>query len=652
MIFKKHTPINYRPDVDGLRALAVISVILNHMGFSFFSGGYIGVDIFFVISGFLITKIITKKIHNNTFSLSTFYEKRIRRILPALYTVILVTAFFVSLIFGLGEVKSFYKTVISTLFFFSNIQFYKDIGYFNVDAVFKPLLHTWSLGVEEQFYIIFPLLLLFFYKVLKTPRKISYTLFFIFLLSMGANIWTVFYNKEMAFYFIHTRAWELMAGALLSLNIIPAFEKSWQNQVVSFVGFLMIVYGVFLYKPATLFPGYNALLPVLGTALLIHTGKGGRTYVSCVLSSRPILFIGLISYSLYLWHWPVISLNSYWALVEGAPFFDDLIIGFLIVILSITSWYFIERPFQNQKIVSTRGVLILMGSLTIIMFMVAKGAHKTTLLDEVLANPETIIYDEDFLFDKKYIDSGCNVGASRIEKGQLCAFGKTEKQEIDFAFWGDSFAETLAPAFEIAAKKQNKKFVYAIEHACPTILNVPFKGSARGSRCEVSNAFIMEQIKKHKIKNVIIHLSYNYNNIDLPAGHRCEKYNGVARFNCLLNETVETLNQLGVNVHIIGPIPGGVKPIQLRKYKKDPKDFCVPKETAYPKNPELMKGFKTLRENNKIKYYDPAQVLCFDGMCQCEHNKKPLFSDGGHISKYGALQFVGFASDVMNQIKN
>jgi len=649
---RKNTPINYRQDIDGLRAIAVMSVILNHMGFFLFSGGYVGVDVFFVISGFLITKIITRKLHQKSFSFIEFYQKRMRRILPALYLVIIITAVFVSLMFSLEEVKFFYKSVQATILFFSNIQFYKDVGYFSLDAFFKPLLHTWSLGVEEQFYIVFPVLLYGLCKFLKTPKKLAYAFILILVISFGLNVFTVFNNKNMAFYFSHTRAWEFLIGAIFALDIIPNLRKNWQQQLIAVSGFLLIMVPVFFYSSTTLFPGYNALPPVLGSAFLIYSGTQKKTIIYYLLSRGPVVFIGLISYSLYLWHWPIVSLNNYWGMVQGQAFFGNGILLTLIMAASILSWYFIERPFQNKKFISTKTISILLLSLTVGFLIVSKISYRTNKFDDFLADKETILYSEDYLFDKKYIDLGCNVGASKIKAGELCTFGSKNKKHIDFILWGDSYLETLAPAFEIAAEKNNKKFSYAVQHGCPVILDVPIQGASRGSECNVSNAFIWNYIKQQNIKNIIIHLSYNYGNIKLDKNHRCYEFKKTDRFNCLFEDTIDTLQKEGINISVIGPMARGVKPIKLRRYKNNKKDHQLPKLKSDSETIDLIKGFNKLIEKNKINYYDPVPVLCTDKFCKAENNKKPLFSDGGHLSKYGVLMFIEFAEDIISKIKN
>lgn len=649
--FKKDAPITYRPDIDGLRAIAVLAVVFNHLGLSTFRGGYVGVDIFFVISGYLITKILMKNLDQNTFSLWTFYERRMRRIFPALYGVLITTALLVSQVFSLGDIKAFYKTVVATLFFFSNIQFYKDIGYFEVQAQFKPLLHTWSLGVEEQFYILFPLILWALYTKFKTKKSIMIGCAILWVASFIASVITVSANKDMAFYYPHTRAWELLTGALLALGAVPALKKNWYLNLLALIGGGAILGSILLYQSTTSFPGVYALAPVLGAALLIYTGGNGVSFVAKTLSLGPFVFLGAISYSLYLWHWVLISFNTYWGLVNGDPLFSTPILFAIILGLSIISWACIEQPFRNRQLISPKTLVIMFGLFVLGVGVFSKMAYKTQKLDAIIADPETLIYTEDFLFDKKYIDLGCNVGPSRIDQNQLCTFGATDKTTTDFILWGDSYAEPLAPAFEQVAAAQNQKFAYAIEHGCPPILDVPLKGPVRGSRCEVTNTFVFDYIKSHGIKHVVIHMSYGYSGLKLPAGHVCEAHQGQARFLCLLKQTIDRLKEVGATTHIIGPMPSGIKPVELRKYRNQPKDHRLAFSQAYQPDPTLIKGFQDLQSRNEIQYYDPAPVLCDDYGCRCEADKYPLFSDGGHLSRYSPTLFLNFVEKILNEIR-
>ena len=338
--------IEYRPEIDGLRALAVIPVILFHAGFDFFSGGFVGVDIFFVISGYLITTIIIKELDNNTFSLKNFYERRARRILPALIFVILISTFLSFIFLTESELASYFKSVIATLLFFSNFFFYKTSPYFRAESDLEPLIHTWSLSIEEQFYIIFPITLVLFYKFFK--RYIP--LLFIFSFASSLFICQFLALKTggtLNFYFTFSRIWELALGAICAYLITYknlSFSILLKN-LLSIIGIVIILLSILFFNRQTVYPSFYTLCPTIGTAFIILFANK-ETFIKKILSIKLFVAIGLISYSLYLWHQPLLAF--------GKVFFDDFsiskrLISILIsILLSIFSYYFIEKIFRDK----------------------------------------------------------------------------------------------------------------------------------------------------------------------------------------------------------------------------------------------------------------------------------------------------------------
>ena len=304
--------LRYRADIDGLRAIAVLPVVLFHFGFSTFAGGFVGVDVFFVISGFLITSLIVVEIDESRFSIVRFYERRIRRIFPALFLVIIVTSIASAIILLPNDLKRYAKSVVAADWFFSNFEFWREAGYFDVDAHQKPLLHTWSLAVEEQFYLIFPPFLLLAARYLR--RRYLLIIMPIFVLSLTFSIWAVYAKPSLAFYLTPSRMWEIMLGAWLALIPWEAGKRFIPPSgygLLTLLGIGMIAYGVFTFSANTPFPGAMALLPCGGAALVIFGGQNHPSMVSRLLATGPLVFVGKISYSLYLWHWPLIVLAAY-----------------------------------------------------------------------------------------------------------------------------------------------------------------------------------------------------------------------------------------------------------------------------------------------------------------------------------------------------
>lgn len=342
--------MNYRAEIDGLRAVAVFPVILFHAGLSLFSGGFVGVDIFFVISGYLITTIIINNIDAGRFSLAYFYERRARRILPALYIVMVASIPFAWAWLKPSDMKDFAESLLAVSTFWSNILFLNESGYFDTAAELKPLLHTWSLAVEEQYYIIFPLLLMGFWKLGK--RRLLYILSAVFLVSLASAHWYAYRKPSEAFYLLPMRGWELLIGAMVAFYLQRRphpFSPFWKN-ILSLLGLMLILFSIFFYDDSTPFPSLYALVPTLGTALIILCADAG-TLVKRLLSMRLLVGIGLVSYSAYLWHQPMMAYARHLEILES----NTLVIAVIIVttfLLAYVTWRFVEKPFRQPHRIS------------------------------------------------------------------------------------------------------------------------------------------------------------------------------------------------------------------------------------------------------------------------------------------------------------
>lgn len=342
----------HRPEVDGLRALAVLPVILFHAGFGAFSGGYVGVDVFFVISGFLITSIITNELRAGRFSVIGFYERRARRILPALFVVMALCLPAAWLLMLPAEAAAFGRSLVAVSVFGSNVLFWRSSGYFDLAAEEKPLLHTWSLGVEEQFYIVFPLLLALCWR--GGARRLAWLLASLALLSLLVSQWALERYALGSFFLAPTRAWELLAGALVALGCnqalrfrpVAGWPLRWQG-ALGLAGLALVLVPVFVYDGKTPFPGIAALPPVLGTVLVLAFVLPG-SWAHRFLTLPPVLWLGLISYSAYLWHQPLLAFARLsqpgtppaWLLATMAA---------LSLVLAHLSWRFVEAPFRARS---------------------------------------------------------------------------------------------------------------------------------------------------------------------------------------------------------------------------------------------------------------------------------------------------------------
>ena len=360
--------MNYRREIDGLRALAIIPVLLFHAGFSFISGGFVGVDVFFVISGFLITGIILSQLENRNFSLVGFYEKRARRILPALFFITAISTIFAWILLSPEDLLSYSKSIVSVALYVSNIFFAFDGGYFETAAELKPLLHTWSLSVEEQYYVFFPLLLILLWKL--SRKHIPSLIICIALCSILIADWGIRHYPVLAYFSLPSRAWELAIGAfcaIISTQEKWTIENKNTRQFLGSLGLILILASVFLFDAHTPFPGFYALVPTVGSALVLLYAQND-TFLGKLLSHKFFVGIGLISYSLYLWHQPIFAF--YRNYVEQPSTFSMLFLIVLSLILSYCSWKYVEAPFRNTQQFSRRKIFLLGGlsSLFFILF--------------------------------------------------------------------------------------------------------------------------------------------------------------------------------------------------------------------------------------------------------------------------------------------
>ena len=344
--------MKYRPEIDGLRALAVVPVILFHAGIEPFSGGFVGVDVFFVISGYLITTIIINDLSGDKFSIINFYERRARRILPALFFVVLVCLPFAWFSLIPSDLKAFGASLAAVATFSSNILFWLESGYFDTAAELKPMLHTWSLAVEEQYYILFPIFLLATWKLgVRWAVLLSVALFIV---SLGIAHWATNFSPRPkvvsgAFFLLPARGWELLIGvfAAFYLKYFGYLKSNPINQGLSLIGFAMVIGSIFVFDRTTPFPSLYALLPTLGTGLIIVSATPA-TIINRTLSIAPIVGIGLISYSAYLWHQPIFVFARYNLSAEPSTVLL-LIFSAASLLFAYISWRYVEKPFRDKR---------------------------------------------------------------------------------------------------------------------------------------------------------------------------------------------------------------------------------------------------------------------------------------------------------------
>ncbi len=485
----------YRPDIDGLRAVAVLLVLLFHADLGF-PGGYVGVDVFFVISGFLITGLILKGQRAGTFSLAGFWERRIRRIVPAATCLVAATLIAGSLLLLPHDLEELAESAVAQQLMLANVYSLNNTGYFNGPAELKPLLHTWSLAVEEQFYLGFPLLFL----VCRRLRKGAFVslLCALGLVSFALSVWGSYHHPSAAFFLLPTRAWELLAGAILVFCPIPSRFKPWQLDLLGLVGLGGILFASVSYDYLTRFPGAAALLPCLGTALVIYSNSFGRSMTGRLLSTKVFVALGLISYSLYLWHWPILAYTRYW-LGDSVPVFTRITALSASVVVAHLSWKYIESPFRHgASFKSGKRVVALAFACSACLLAASFSIEDTQGLPGRIperARP----YTAGGSLPRQY---EANTVAAR--QGNLPQLGSRQDREQSIAFlvWGDSHAMAVSELFNTFAKEHGIRGAIAARSGIPPLVGIwrPDKGR------DVMqwNQAVIEFVKSRRIANVIL----------------------------------------------------------------------------------------------------------------------------------------------------
>lgn len=499
--------MEYRREIDGLRAIAVIPVILFHAGFSTFSGGFVGVDVFFVISGYLITSIILAELEQGTFSIVNFYERRARRILPALFTVMFVSLPFAWMWLFPSDMKDFSQSLVSVSLFASNVLFWLESGYFETAAELKPLLHTWSLGVEEQYYILFPLFLMLVWRF--RNRWILGAIIAIGVISLGVAQYASSNYPSANFYLLPTRAWELMIGGGLAFvikygnsHVGSIINSKLIKETFGLLGLLLIGYAVLAYDKETPFPSVYALVPTLGTALVILFATT-ETSAGRLLANKPLVFVGLISYSAYLWHQPLFAFARH----HNSSGVNEEIWTLLIVttfIFAFVSWRFIEKPFRNKHQTSRSQAFSLALIFSVLFIVVGIGGHVTSgFLYRLNDDQNAILAFANYDKSPVYREGSCFLKPEQdyAEFAEWCEDDSASDASI--LLWGDSHAAALS----YGLRAQHGNVTQFTASGCP-----PIKGFDNYTRvhCKGVNEYVLERISHIKPEYIFLHANWLY----------------------------------------------------------------------------------------------------------------------------------------------
>ncbi|MBK8396346.1 MAG: acyltransferase [Leptospiraceae bacterium] len=615
--------MTYRPDVDGLRAIAVLSVIIYHFSRKFLPGGYLGVDIFFVLSGYLITTIIWREILEDKFSIIRFYDRRVRRIFPALLIVLIATTVISILIFLPLDLIGFAKSIFATLTFVANIYFWRDTNYFSRVAEEKPLLHLWSLGVEEQFYLLFPLLLLFLFRKAKSWTLIVLVGFCfgslvsnVFALKFGANL--------PAFYLLPTRVWEICAGAIIAL-LPTKFEFTPKTMAgFGYAGLTLIIVSLTTSWHWNLPFVPDPFFVVLGTTFILYSGLRERHLVNSLLSRRWIVFIGLISYSLYLWHWPVIVFLKYY-LVRDLTISE--MIGATIFMLSaaIVSWRYIESPFRStlytiQRV--RRIVITLVMILTIVAGVIIIQSGFPNRLNPAAMQINSAVgtnYRCD-MSDYLYFDQS---------RACVLELPSRNPNDADVVLLGNSHAQMYAPLFREIFRSHSLFGLLVPANGCLPTYDININ-----SECtQLANRNIDGVIKLDKTRVVV--LSTTWDSFIAKVKTSATNASSAQMMIDGLDKTINRIIRSGKKVILIGPIvtPGwDVASITGRNLAFG-RSTELPLYTSMQDFQDKYSSVIAHFENrNDIVFVRPDEVQCSSGRCDYVIDGHSLFSDDNHLA--------------------
>jgi peptidoglycan/LPS O-acetylase OafA/YrhL len=627
--------LKYRADIDGLRAVAVLSVLAFHLGITRTAGGFVGVDVFFVISGYLISSIVFSEIASSRFSLVGFYERRIRRIFPALFAMLVVFSIFAMLYLLPTELVDYGKSMLAATASVSNFYFWQHSGYFDAPTS-QPLLHTWSLAVEEQFYITFPLFLVLVRSFL--PKLLRVSVVILFLASLLASAVVVYKHQGTAFYMPYTRAWELLLGTILSLGMFPRLQSAWLRNLATLAGLGMIAFSVFSYTQNTRFPGFSALVPCVGSALIIGAGEGGPSVVSSLLSWRPIVFTGLISYSLYLWHWPVIILqhmgvligvssitSHYYATFLTARRFDVLVEILFSLLLAVLSWRFVERPFRSGPLrLSGRPLFALAGAVMFILLMfssvtVLVGGFKGRFPADAVKVASGLDGNEE--------NSAMRTGACFITSDyhfsdysyDLCLH--QDQGKANYLLLGDSHAAMLWSALSTSLKEAN--IMQANTNGCEPLIRPLGTPDCK----KMMNYIFQTYLSTHPVQGVFLVGRWLEQDLDE------------------LSSTIAWAKQHEVPVIVFGPMPEYDAPLpRLLAYSIAWNKASLASQHLVASSETLDAKMQLMAMNTwHVPYISLYREICdAQGCTEYTDATKtiPLMSDTNHLSQFGAFFIV------------
>ena len=627
--------MEYRKDIDGLRAIAVMAVILFHGGFSLVPGGFVGVDIFFAISGYLITSIIYPKMQANTFSFSDFYLRRARRLLPASVAMICVTVVVFALFYPPELFQQVMHSAIAALAFVSNIFFWQSSGYFSSSMELQPLLHMWSLSVEEQFYFFMPIALVLGLKYCKQ---------FIFQgLALGCAVslgLAVYYAPDMmsffSFYLLPTRFYEMGLGALLAIYMLRHPQRFNDQKYARKLGVVCILVPLFMYHKGLSFPSFYPLLPIIGTLLIIaDSSKEGFIYR--ILSAKPLVKIGVYSYSLYLWHWPIHVLMA-WHLAELSSLIFNIIYLSSTMILGYLSYTYIENPLRNPEFYRTTKRKIAVGSSALVtgicLFLLTLNGNNS-----LLSMPNLVLTKYENALPEEPFRQACTDYKRLHGEYKICTVSASPDAQYSILIWGDSHGSSLLSAVSNLSDKFN---VSAFNTSgCPSLLEIERTNAAD---CKAHNTFMMEYLTSHAHDyDLVINASAWHNYIELNILSHPNAVDSLTSLQEGIAATSAFYKQHGINYVFLNQLPKfdmDIPLFYLRNYKAIP---------SIPLQAFKRKSNSFLQIANDVPMLDFSELMCDTTQCYAGNQEMLFFRDGHHISNPFGEYLASHIETAINQ---
>lgn len=631
----------YRADIDGLRAIAVLSVLLFHLDIELFSGGFVGVDVFFVISGYLITRIIHNDLQADRFSLLTFYERRVRRIFPALFTMLAVTMALAWWLLLPIDLYNFAQSVVAATLFASNLLFIFEAGYFDAPAELKPLLHTWSLSVEEQYYVIFPLLMAAFWRWARTWLAIG--LIALMILSFAWSLAGTWLFPITTFFLSPPRFWELLIGAALAIGLVPQTNHAWLRHSIGWAGLLAIAAACLWLTPTSRFPGFAALLPCLGAAAIIWAGsQSPRAGVGWLLSLPAMVGIGLISYSLYLWHWPLIVFFKYVMARELTPL-DQLLLATAAAAMATLSWRLVEQPYRHRRVAPKRTPLFAQAGLAMSLAIAASLAIYAgkgmpwRLPDSIVALDQ----------DQRYVPFR-RTCRSEIHKAEGVCIRGDEVAEPRFMLLGDSHAAAMSTAVFTAAQNLGHAGIQLTVPGYRPFLDFARRGYAGLDRR--TNSRVMATLDAYPDVTTIIlqahwrqAMSLGY--IDEQTGRHIARGQIDNPLDALL-DTYPDRNFIILEDYPISEQFGALLFARQQRFGR-PDTSILPRIEHERHNAPVAAQLAELAQRPNVTTAHFNDVYCNATTCPAMENGRSLYRDADHVSLLGTLKAVPFFEDLL-----